>query len=442
MSVLIHKSITGSTAVEIARSLERLVREGRLAPGVRLPTVRELALRLGTSPGTVASAYRSLGRRGVVLAAGRRGTRVAGAPLLRTRIEAPVPKGVRDLASGNPDRALLPPLGPALRRIDAAHHLYGEPNPVPELLARVADELAADGIPAGALAVVSGALDGIERVLEAQLRPGDRIAVEDPGFTSVLDLCVARGLEPVPVALDEEGPLPESLADALAAGAEAFLLTPRAQNPTGATLSAGRAKALRAVLRAHPRALVIEDDHAGGVAGAPVRTLCDARRERWAVVRSVAKALGPDLRLGFLSGDAETLGRVEGRQRMGLRWVSFLLQRTVLALLSDAGARSAVRRAARCYAERREALLGALASRGVRASGRSGMNVWVPVPEEGTVAQRLLAQGFAVTPGERFRIHSPPGIRITTAALRPGEAERVADALASTLREGGFAQSA
>jgi len=441
MSVLIHKSITGSTAVEIARSLERALREGRLPPGARLPTVRDLAQRLGTSPATVASAYRSLGRRGLVLAAGRRGTRVAEAPLLRTRIEAPVPEGVRDLASGNPDPALLPPLGPALRRIDAAHHLYGQPNPVPELLARAARELAADGIPSGALVVVSGALDGIERVLEAQLRPGDRIAVEDPGFTSVIDLCVARGLVPVPVALDEEGPRPESLGEALAAGAEAFVLTPRAQNPTGAALSAGRAKALRTLLRRHPRALVIEDDHAGAVAGAPARTLCDARRERWAVVRSVAKALGPDLRLGFLCGDAETLGRVEGRQRMGLRWVSFLLQRTVLALQSDARARATVRRAARCYAERREALLRALASRGVRALGRSGMNVWIPVPEEGAMAQRLLAEGFAVTPGERFRIRSEPGIRITTAALPPSEASRLADAVASALAGGGVART-
>ncbi len=433
MNVLVHHSIKGSTAVEIARSVEQAVREERLPPGYRLPTVRGLAGRLGVSPATVASAYRSLRGRGVIATAGRRGTRIAAAPPLRTRIEAPVPAGVLDLASGNPDPALLPPLAPALHRIDARHHLYGEPNPVPELLARAARELAADGIPAGAVAVVSGALDGIERVLDVQLRPGDRIAVEDPGFTSVLDLCAARGLLPVPVALDDEGPLPESLADALDAGALAFVLTPRAQNPTGANLSAARAKALRTVLRAHPRALVIEDDHAGAVAGVAARTLCDARRERWAVVRSVAKSLGPDLRLAFLAADAETLARVEGRQRMGLRWVSFLLQRTVLALLTDAAAGRVVRRAARSYTRRREALLRALVDRGVQATGRSGLNVWVPVPEEGTVAQRLLALGLAVTPGERFRIRSAPGIRITTASLEPAEAPRVAAAVASTL---------
>ncbi len=436
MNVLARKSITGSSAVEIAHSVERAVREGRLAPGGRLPTVRALARALGVSPTTVAAAYRGLRSRGVLLAAGRRGTRVAGAPPLRTRIGAPLPEGVRDLASGNPDPGLLPDLGPALRRIEARHHLYGAPNPVPELLRRVARELAADGIPAGALAVVSGALDGIERVLEAQLRPGDRIAIEDPGFTSVLDLCAARGLEPIPVRIDDEGPLPESLAAALEARAEALVLTPRAQNPSGAALSAARAKSLRAVLRSHPRALVIEDDHAGAVAGAPARTLCDAGRERWAVVRSVAKAFGPDLRVAFLCGDATTLARVEGRQQMGLRWVSFLLQRLTLALATDGEARRTVRRAARAYAQRREALLRALAARGVPAHGRSGMNVWVPVPEEGAVAQRLLAQGFAVAAGERFRIQSAPAIRITTAALPPEAAPRVADAVTAALGAG------
>src|SRR5215470_1475339 len=352
MNEPIHKSITGSRAVEIARSVERAVREGRLRPGARLPSVRGLARRLGVSPTTVAAAYRSLRGRGVLLAAGRRGTRVAE--------------------------------GPALRRIEAAHHLYGEPHPVPELLRLVARDFAADGIPAEAPLAVSGALDGLERLLEAWLRPGDRIAVEDPGFTSVLDLCAARGLAPVPVEVDDEGPLPASLAEALAAGAEAFVLTPRAQNPTGAALTPARERALRAVLRAHRGALVIEDDHAGAIAGAPARTLCDPRRERWAVLRSLSKALGPDLRLAFLCADATTLARVEGAQRIAFRWVSMLLQATARELLRDA---AAVRRAARTYAQRREALRRALEASGVASRGRSGLNVWVPVPEEGAVAQ-------------------------------------------------------
>ena len=69
------------------------MREGRLVAGDRLPTVRALAVSLGVSPTTVAGAYRSLRRRGVVVAEGRRGTRVAAGPPLRTRMVAPVPEG-------------------------------------------------------------------------------------------------------------------------------------------------------------------------------------------------------------------------------------------------------------------------------------------------------------------------------------------------------------
>jgi DNA-binding transcriptional MocR family regulator len=433
MNVLRHHSITGANAVEVGRSVERAVREGRLRAGDRLPTVRALASALALAPGTVAAAYRGLRARGIAVGDGRRGTRIAGAPALRARPAAPVPAGALDLASGNPDPALLPPLGPALRAIEPAHYLYGEPSPVPELLRVAARGFEADGIAATSLAVVSGALDGILRVLEAQLRPGDRVALEDPGFTSVIDLCTALGLVPVPVALDDEGPRPESLAAALAAGVEACVLTPRAQNPTGAALSAARAAALRGVLRARKGVLVIEDDHAGAVAGAPAHTLCDPRRERWAIVRSVSKSLGPDLRLAFLAADAETLARVEGRQQLDFRWVSFLLQRVALRLLGDAGVRRAVRRAERTYRERREALLRALAQRGIAAQGRSGLNVWVPVAEEAPALQRLLAEGIAVAAGERFRIRSAPGLRITTARLAPAAAGRVADALARAL---------
>ena len=68
---------------------------------------------------------------------------------------------------------------------------------------------------------------------------------------------------------DETGPVPDDLARALRAGVAAFILTPRAQNPTGAALDAARVRELRRVLGRHPDVLVVEDDHAGPVAGAP-----------------------------------------------------------------------------------------------------------------------------------------------------------------------------
>jgi DNA-binding transcriptional MocR family regulator len=403
---------------QIARRVERDIRDGRRPPGSRLPTVRGLAAELGVSPATVSAAYRVLGARGLVTGRGRRGTQVAAAPPLAVRRELAVPPGVRDLAGGNPDPALLPAFPP----LAARSTLYGEPTKLAELVELGGSLLEADGVAADALAVVAGALDGLERVLAAHLRPGDSVAVEDPGFARIYDLVSALGLSPVPVGVDDLGPRPEELEEALARGVEALIVTPRAQNPTGAALDESRARELRAVLDRRPDVLVIEDDHAAEVSGATAETLT-AGRGRWAVARSLSKGLGPDLRVALLAGDETTVSRVEGRQLLGTGWVSHVLQRLGAALLAH---RQPLERAARIYGERRGALLDALAARGIEAHGRSGLNVWVPVPDEAAVVRGLLDAGWAVAAGERFRIASAPAVRITIATLRPEEAEVLA----------------
>jgi DNA-binding transcriptional MocR family regulator len=408
------------------------VREGRLQPGGALPTVRELASTLGVSPATVAAAYRALAARAIVRGEGRRGTKVAPRPPLLTRARASVPEGLRNLADGNPDPALLPPLRPAIRRLELQPRLYGEPRDRSDLIELAAHRFERDGIGAESIAVMGGGMEAVERVLQAHLRPGDRVAVEDPGFTGVLDLVAALGLNAEPVRLDDCGPLAGELERALRAGARAFILTPRAQNPTGAALDRRRARELRSTLELHPEVLVIEDDHAGDVAGSPARTL-SRNRARWAVVQSVSKSLGPDLRLAVVAGDAETIARVAGRQALGSGWVSHVLQATVASLWSDPATEARLRRAAESYAARREILLDALADRGVEAHARSGLNVWIPVAEELRTVTALMAAGWAIAGGERYRIQSPPAVRITISTLDPAEVEQLADAIARSL---------
>lgn len=172
--------IIGRRASEIAASVEAGVASGALAPGALLPPMRELAGVLGVNPNTVAAAYRTLRERGVIETDGRRGSRVRARPATapRDQLRMAVPAGVRDLVSGNPDVRLLPALDAALagaaRRYAAQPTLYGQDPVVPELarLARAAFD--ADGVPTGEVAVTSGALDGVERVLAAHLRPGTR----------------------------------------------------------------------------------------------------------------------------------------------------------------------------------------------------------------------------------------------------------------------------
>jgi DNA-binding transcriptional MocR family regulator len=425
----------GRNASEIAVDVETAVRDGRLRPGEALPPVRLLAAELGLSPATVASAYRDLRLKGIARGHRRAGTRITGSPPTAPRPSLTVPAGARNLLSGSPDPLLLPPL-PGLRRSTDATispRLYGD-SPVSPRLARLAsDRLAADGIDPAYLAVVSGALDGVERILAAWLRPGDRVAVEDPGYPPLFDLLTALDLAAVPMSVDDAGVRPDALARAIAAGCRAVVFVPRAQSPTGAAWDAARAADLAGVLAGAPDLLVIEDDHAAEVAGASAVTVT-AGRSRWAAVRSVSKSLGPDLRLAVVAGDAVTIARVEGRQALGTGWVSYLLQETVAELWQDPAVGTLLGRAAAAYAQRREQLISALAARAIPATGRSGLAIWVPVADEAGAASALLDRGWAVAPGERFRIASAPGIRIGIATLTEPEIARLAADLSDSLR--------
>jgi DNA-binding transcriptional MocR family regulator len=431
--VTVQYRIDGDTASTIAGSIEAGIRAGRLTGGAAVPAVRALAVTLRVSPSTVQAAYRVLMSRGLLQADGRRGTRVRHRPPLPTRTPLSVPPHVRDLAAGSPNPALLPELGPALASIDPQQRSYGERANLAELLRHATQQLAHDRIPADALAVTGGALDGIERALQTHLRPGDRIAIEDPGYPGVIDLVAALGLVPEPMAMDDAGVLPDALAGALRRRAAACIFTPRAQNPSGAAFDAARAAALRRVLKKHPDVLVIEDDHAGPIAGTPAFSVCERGRTHWVVVRSVSKSLGPDLRLAVLSGDPTTIARIEGRQLIGTGWVSHVLQRLVATLWADRATATRIRHAAATYAARRAGLVDALARHGVAAHGRSGLNVWVPVPEELPVVRSLLDAGFAVNGGERYRIASGPAIRITITTLAADEVEPLAAAVAASL---------
>jgi DNA-binding transcriptional MocR family regulator len=437
-----RRAITGSTAREIAASVERAVAGGALSPGERLPSVRGLADELGVSPSTVAAAMADLRRRGVIVSRPRSGLQVADRPpLAAPGFAVAVPSGVRDLANGNPDPAFLPDLRAALTRAVGAPRLYGEVAVTPELEAAAGAALRADGIDPSHLCAVNGALDGIERVLSAHLVPGDLVAVEDPGFAGVLDLARVLGLGLQPVALDEAGMRPDSLRAAIAAGARAVVVSPRGQNPTGAAFDGRRARELRAVLDRAPGVLVLEDDHLGPVAGVKAHTLTEGRAA-WASVRSVSKSLGPDLRLAVLAGDAGTVARVTGRQSVGPGWVSSILQRAVATLWEDDETAALVEQAVTVYNGRRRRLLDALAAEGVAATGRSGLNVHVPVPDEDAAVRSLLAAGWAVGAGGRHRIASGPAIRITISTLRPEEADRLAAAVAAALRPAGRTRAA
>jgi DNA-binding transcriptional MocR family regulator len=431
--VVVRYRLGGSTARDIAGSVEDAVAKGALRPGDLVPPIRSLADELGVNPNTAATAYRILRDRGVVETAGRRGTRVRRRPATAPVPAdiAPAPAGVRDLSDGQPASRLIPRSADALRHGAAvsAGRGYGAPDVAERFAAESRRRLAADRVPATHLAVVHGTLDAVERGLQAHLRPGDRVAVEDPAWSNLTDLLAAMGLTAEPVAVDDDGMRADALRVALAVGCRAVVVTPRAQVPTGAAVSAPRARALHRVLASYPHTVLVEDDHAADVAGAPSVTLAGTT-DHWIHVRSVSKAWGPDLRLAVVAGDVGTVDRLRGRQRLGPGWVSHTTQEAVAELWDSPKAQDLVRRAGLEYAERRTGLRDALAERGVAAHARSGLNVWLPVRDETAAVASLLTAGWAVAPGSRFRLASPPALRITIASLSVGEIPPLADVLA------------
>lgn len=380
-------------------------------------------MELGVSPATVASAYQRLRQRGIVSTAGRNGTRVRSAPpisSLRSTRALMVPEGIRNLSTGEPDPLLLPKLS----TVAGANIGYSLAGPLPEFLTAAAERLSE--LPSSTrYTLVNGALDAMDRVLTAHLRPGDLVGVEDPGWAACLDLLAVLGLVPVPIPVDAEGPTVAGVEVALERGVSAIIVTARAQNPTGAAISATRARALRPLLK---EVLLVEDDHAAELAGVPWHPLVGGG-SRWAFLRSASKPYGPDLRCAVLAGDPETVSRVEGRMRLTAGWVSSLLQRTLLSLWQTFDPAEA----GRTYDRRRNAMIEALRLRGIEAFGRTGINVWIPVPDETQAIASLRDSGYAVAPGHLYRIASPPAIRITVATLEESEVDGVADAVAAAL---------
>ncbi len=417
-------ALEARSAAGLAAEISRLVTDGTLAPGERLPTVRDMAAELGLSTGTIAAAWRALAQAGVVTSRGRSGTfvraerrdwlspRVRGMAVDRSATPPPPSglggrggHGIRlDLSLGTPDPAMLPSLERALAgaRPRADTGRYHDLPVLPDLH----DVLAAEW-PVGtveALTVVDGALDGISRAVEQVVRFGDRVAVESPGFPYIYDLIDATGGIVLPLESDADGILPASLARALAQRPSTLVLQTRAQNPTGVSMSGERARRLAEVLLTVPggRAVtVIEDDHSALIATPPAVTLARWIPAQVVHVRGfqVARARSAYRRPRRTGPDRRT-DRSPPHARPG--WTSRPAAggpaRTAdrFALLDRAGAHrpSRLPRSARPHGR-------GLRRLGIDVGAPDGINLWVPVRDERAAVVYLAAEGIAVAAGGR-----------------------------------------
>ncbi|MFE1325317.1 PLP-dependent aminotransferase family protein [Streptomyces sp. NPDC058741] len=398
-------------------ALREAVRTGRLAPGTRLPSSRDLAADLGVSRGLVTEAYEQLTAEGYLRSGRGAGTWVgAAARAARPRADdlAPRTPGARvDFVPGTPDLALFPrsAWAAAQRAVlaDLPHQDLGYPDPrgLPRLRVALAELLARRrGVVADPerIVVVSGVAQATALLGCALHARGLRsIAVENPGSPQHEALYAAAGVTPVPVPVDGEGIAPGALR---ASGVRAVVTTPAHQFPTGIAYTARRRAELLDWAR-EVDGLVLEDDYDGDFRydRAPVGALQGLDPDHVAYTGSVSKSLAPGLRLGWLLvPESWAADVVERKRTMDLGHPS--LDQAVFARFLERGDYDRqLRRCQRAYRERRDALVAALDEHfpGSSVSGiAAGLHVIAALPRRHGPEERFLgrvtAAGVAVRP--------------------------------------------
>ncbi|MBY2908694.1 PLP-dependent aminotransferase family protein [Rhizobium leguminosarum] len=415
----------------IALETSALIRAGVLPIGTRLPAIRDIAYELHVSPATISEAWSELRRQKIISGRGRNGTWVSGDRFVakpeRLASSGNYAAGVLDLTLAGPDAALLPRLAEAMAYGASVDDLnsYERSRIVPELKDAVSERWPYE---AEAFLATNGGYNAVYTILHALVSSGSSVAIEHPTGMRLLDILEDLGVKIIPVACDGEGPLPDSLREALQQRPAAFLFQPRLHSVTGVTVSSSRLDQLGDVLE-DSDTLIIEDDGVGDVSAAPPQSLGDRFAERTIHILSLSKSLGPDLRLAVLSSSAPIVDQIQSYRSFSAGWTSRIVQGAAAWLLRDPATLQLIAEAREIYRQRRDALADALSERGIPIPPSQGLCLWVPVVSEPFAMVTLAARNIAVNPGSKFSVLPSSHIRVATSTLSD-RCEEAADAIA------------
>ena len=436
-TAVVEPLLTERTSKGLAEALSRAIGEGAIDEGELLPPIRSVAQGLGVSPSTVSAAWRLLARAGAIESDGRRGTVVLarrGPGPARYRRALDHTHALRlDLSTGVPDGDLLPDLSTSLGNL---HHSWASGSYLDDpIIPGLVEALRVDWpYDTRHFLVVDGAMDALDQVSSFLLRYGDLVVVENPSFPPMLDLLDALGVRVVGVDVTDDGLDVAALSATLARRPKVVFLQPRAQNPTGISMSEQRAAQLARLL-VGTDVMVVEDDSVGAVASTSPISLGSRLPSQTVHIRSFSKSHGPDLRLAALSGPPALIEGVRERRLLGQGWTSRLLQTVLLDLLGSAPSRAQIDQARVTYAQRRREMTTSLAVRAVRVDARDGLNLWLPVRDETAALLFLASHGIGAAAGSPFATKPTlvPHLRITVGLVSDG-IDELAELLATASR--------
>jgi GntR family transcriptional regulator/MocR family aminotransferase len=455
LSLVLDRESDVPLARQIQGQIERLIREGWLAPGVKLPATRELAQALGVNRTTVALAYEELVASGQARAHVGQGTFVAASPAGEARSAPPAPAparvpldwsrlfsrrthiagsgaerrsalpgGTRPLVSfaeGTPDSGLFPI--DAFRRVlnqvvraEGATLLQYQPggDGYPPLRAYLATYLLRFGVEARAeeILVVNGSQQGFDLIARTFVDPGDVVAMEQPTYPRAIDVFRAAGAQLVPVPWDREGPSAGALGQVLERHRpKLFYCQPTAHNPTGRTMTPEAARRVLDVAARH-HVPIVEDGFDGSLYYGDRRPLPLRALDRDGLVLYIgtfSKVLFPGLRLGWLVAPPPVVARLLAAKQLADLGTSPLIQAAVHRFCERRLLDRHIARIGREYDRRRAALIEALGRHmpeGVSwTEPRGGFSLLLTLPagcDAAALLPRALRRGVGFTPGARF----------------------------------------
>jgi DNA-binding transcriptional MocR family regulator len=367
-----------------------------------------------------------------------------------------------ECSTGRPDAKLLPldvirqAWASCIQEVTSADLQYAGPEPIEPLANILVSIMEDDLIPARTqdLIIGSSAQQFFALIYEIVSARSEKstllVAVEEPGYPTLMDTLQRAGGRLVGIAVDRFGAVPASLDAALRDGARLVILTPRGHNPTGASWSMDRLSELSDVLKAHPDAIVVEDDQIAGIAATKPGSLLSIPEleNRVLHVRSFSKSIAPDLRMASAVARPFLREQLLEAKTFADGWSSRLLQRVLARTLQTDELNVALRKTRDAYRDRRQSACAALNQivaplGGGYWSGADGVNVWIRLPpgvDSKHIQERSAAAGVRIADGEPFFID--PGqnnvVRLNAGSVEAEDAAKAGKIVGQAIRDCGW----
>ncbi|WP_328331592.1 PLP-dependent aminotransferase family protein [Kribbella sp. NBC_00382] len=448
LPLVLSRDGTGPLHLQLAEQFRAAIRDGRLQAGHRLPSTRDLAKDLSVSRSVAQAAYDQLHAEGWIAGRTGSGTYVADVvplPPVRRPRARPTEPADEELLTLRPG---IPFVGPtsdagwkrAWREVAAQPPARGYDHPagLPELRAALVEHVGrVRGISCGPenVMITNGTMHGLHLLLTVRGRPGERFAVEDPGYLSAAITARQHGLEVVDIPVDEDGLVVSELDSDLAA----VYVTPSHQYPLGGRLPVARRNELIRWAR-RTGATLIEDDYDSEFRYdvAPLPALAQLDLDRVVHLGTLSKLISPSLRLGWLVASAETVDRLAAYREEASDWPAWPIQVAFLAMLRDGYLDQVIRRSKRLYSERRNHTCAVLEPYGQIVGQDAGLHITLLLPpgaDDSAIAAAARAAGVIVAPLSDYRrsIPGPQGLVIGYATPTDADFHQALDTLCEVL---------